>query len=242
MRNISAILIIGLVCFFIYSLIDNTPNCYSVAKNHNISFSKGEKLTYQMRYKAVRVGKSILTFHGEKDMGDRKVYHITFSTRLAALTDYEDLYADKDTFLPLLVNRTIKKFGTFTTKIKETYNQDDFRVDISKKSLLGSEEFSIEKDSVLHNAILLTYYYRSKKSFSGDENAKISLPTADFEITFQGTETIETPIGDYNAYIFSSSPSKFKFWLSTDDDRIPLKIENPTQLGYSLIIEDIAWE
>lgn len=242
MRNIFVIFLIILFCILIYIGIPKGHALESINTSLNISrppFEKGESFTYEVRYKKLRTGESILTFNGEDKLGKKEVYHITFFTKLVALEDTEELYADKDSFLPLYVHRTIKRFGTFTTRIEERYDQENFRVDIKKKTKFRSKEFSIEKDSELHNAILLTYYYRKKESFDKNEKFKIILPTAEFEVSFEGIETIETPLGKYPAYLFSSSPSKFKFWLSTDDKRIPLRIENPSKLGYSLVIKSI---
>ncbi len=246
MRKLHIIFIIILTCLCVYMVANIAPKGHAVELVHIkeddaslVPFTKGEKLTYEVRYKNVKTGKSILTFQGEEKLNDKEVYHITFFTRITAVTDNEELYAEKDTFLPLEVHRTIKRFGTFTTRIKEIYDQKEFKVDIEKKSKLRREEFSIKKDSPLHNAILLTYYCRAKKSFSENESFKISLPVVDFEVKFGGIETIETPLGERKAYVFSGSPSGFKFYLSVDDKKIPLKIENPNALGYSLLIKSI---
>ena len=205
----------------------------------SLPFRKGERFTYKVRHKKLKIGKAILTFNGEKDLGDKKVYHITFLTKIPSFKDTEELYADSNTFLPIEVHRTIKKRFGFNDRIREIYDQDNFRVDIKKKSKLRSKELSIEKDAPIHNAILLTYYYRTQRDFKDGDRFKVTLPTADFEVMFSGIETIETPMGEYRAYAFTSEPPKFKFWLSTDKDRIPLKIHNPGKLGYSLILKSI---
>ena len=204
-----------------------------------LPFTKGERLTYEVRYKNFMIGKSILTFHGQTELGGKKVYHITFFTRIPSFKDTEQLYADKDTFLPLEVHRTIKKTVGFSDRIYEKYDQESFRVDIKQKSMLRSKNFSIEKDSAIHNAILLTYYYRTMEDPDSRDRFKITLPTVEFEVIFEGKEVIETPLGEYLAYVFTSIPPRFKLWLSTDKERIPLKIESPATLGYSLVIKSI---
>lgn len=230
---------------FIYTAINVTPDAYTAEtvegsqKDPTLPFSKGERLTYEVRYKGLKVGESILTFHGEEVMDNKRVYHITFFTKLPAVKDIEELYAQKSSFLPLEVHRTIKKVETFTERIKEKYDQKDFRVDIKKRARFFSQKFSIKKDSPIHNAILLTYYYRTREAFNQNEKFKVNLPTAEFELMFEGIESVKTPLGEYHAYVFSGRPSGFKFWLSADDKRIPLKIKNPSTLGYSLVIKSI---
>jgi len=202
-------------------------------------FKDGEKLTYEVRYNGLKVGRSILTFNGEKDLDGKSVYHITFFTKIPSLKDTEEIYADKDTFLPIEVHRKIKKKIGFNNSIVEKYDQKKFKVDISSKSKLRSKNFSIQRHAPIHNAILLPYYYRVKESFDENERINVSLPTMDFEVIFKGKETIKTPLGEYESYAFTSNPPKFKLWLSADKKRIPLKIKNPGTLGYSLIIKSI---
>ncbi|MBU1147312.1 MAG: DUF3108 domain-containing protein, partial [Candidatus Omnitrophica bacterium] len=206
---------------------------------HAVPFTKGEKFIYDVKYKGLKVGRSILTFHGEEKLGDKKAYHITFSTNIPSLKDTEELYADKDTFLPIQVHRAIKKKLGFGDRIKEVYDQENFRVDVSSKSKLRTKRFSIQKDRPIHNAILLAYYYRVNNTFNKGDKFNITLPTFDFEVTFNGIEAVKTPLGEFQAYTFTSDPPKFKLWLSLDERKIPLKIENPSMLGYSLVIRSI---
>lgn len=202
-------------------------------------FEQGEGFSYEVRYKGVKVGKSVLTFQGEDSINGKDVYHITFSTRVNAFTDVEELYADKETFLPVEVRRTLKRFGTFTTKIVERYDQKRFAVEIKQKTRFHKKEFSIKKKSPIHNAILVTYFCRTLEAFDKMKDFRVNLPTAEFEVSFHGQELIETPLGKFQTYVFTSRPERFKFWLSADEKRIPLKIENPSGLDYSFNIVSI---
>ena len=204
-----------------------------------LPFEAGEQFTYEVRYKGAKIGKSTLAFRGERFLDDKKAYYVTFNTKIPSLKDNEEIYADPETFLPVEVHRTIKKKFGFDDKIKEVYDQENFRVDVFSKSKLRKKEFSIEKDAPIHNALLLVYYYRSKKDFDENERLQINLPTFDFEVAFDGIETVKTKLGEHSAYVFTSEPPKFKFWLSADEKRIPLKIKNPGSLGYSLILKSI---
>ncbi|MBU3911438.1 MAG: DUF3108 domain-containing protein [Candidatus Omnitrophica bacterium] len=202
-------------------------------------FYKGESFTYDVMYQKVRLGKSVLTFHGEMTLGDQKAYYITFRTKVPSLNDAEDLYADKHTFLPIEVHRSIKKKIGFDDRIVERYDQKNFRVYITQKSKLRSRDFTIQKESLIHNAILLAYYYRAQSDFDRNDVMAINLPMAEFDIIYDGVETIDTPLGEYKAHVFTSDPEKFKLWLSADERKIPLKIENPGTFGYSLVIKSL---
>ncbi len=233
MRKTSVVLIIIFSCILAYALT-NLPET-----GHTVEVIEGETFTYEVIYNGLNIGKSTLTFNGERQLGDKKTYHITLSTKTVALKDTEEIYGDKETFLPVEVRRTIKKKVGFSDRIIEKYDQENFRVDVSSKSNLRKKEFSIQKDSPIHNAILLVYYCRTRDDLKEGDKFNIALPTIDLEVMFSGIETVETKIGKYQAYIFTSDPPKFKLWLSADEKRIPLKIKNPGTLGYSLTIKSI---
>jgi len=219
-----------------YSL-DNLPQ-YKISRD--LPFKEGERFLYEIRYKDIKIGEAVLTFNGESRLNGKKVYFVTCSTTLPSIKDAEDLYAETNTFLPVEVHRSIKKRFGFDDNITEIYDQRTFKVHISSKSKLRSKSFSIQKSAPIHNAILLVYYYRSKKDFTKGERSKINLPTVEFEVLFDGVEHIATPLGEYEAYVFTSNPPRFKLWLSKDTHKIPLKIQTPNTLGYSMLIKSIG--
>ncbi len=211
----------------------------SDAEEESLPFRKNEKFVYDVMYKIARIGRSVLTFKGERELNGEKVYYITFDTKVPSMKDSEELYADTETFLPVEVHRKINKTLGFDEKIIEKYDQREHKVTLIQKSSLRDKESSIEKDSEIHNAILLVYYYRMKEGFDKNDKYQITLPTINFEVTYEGIETIETPLGEHKAHAFTSNPEKFKLWLSTDEKRLPLKIGNPSVIGYSLVLRQI---
>lgn len=205
-----------------------------------VPFTRGEQFTYTVNYKSLPLGTSVLTFNGEKELEGHPAYEVSFVTNMPTIKDSELIYADTKSFLPLRVTRHIEKVANFPTHIVETYNQKKFNVTIKKEGKFLSKTFTIRKEMPIHNAILLTYYYRTLDPIEADHSMEVSLPTARFQITYEGTEEIRTGIGTYQAHVFSSIPPKFKVWLSTDARRIPLKIENAgTMTGYSLILSSM---
>lgn len=206
------------------------------AADARLPFCKGEQFVYDVYYKKLRIGKSMLTFNGEKKINGRDVYHVTFITRMHGFEDAEDIYADKDTFLPLIVSRRIEKMGSLTTKILEEYDQEAFKIKVTKCSAFLSTEFVIQRDGPIYNAILLPYYYRTKRAFAKDEKFHAILPTTSFDVILRGEEVMTTKLGKISAYVFEGVPSKFTFWLSADEKKIPLKIENHTTWGYTFLI------
>lgn len=226
------------VVFFFYPGGPAQTEMEERLNNRLISFD-GERLVYDVYFNRLKIGESVLEFHGEKRLNGRDTYRITFTTKTPGFEDAEDIYADKETFLPLRVSRSIKKLGAFSTTIQEEYDQAAFKVIIKKQSTFSSKEFAIQKDEPISNAIVLPYYYRTRPDIAKGESFKVTLPTVDFDVVLEGREVVATPLGVRPVYVFVSVPSKFTFWLSADKRRIPLKIEGHTALGHSLIIKSI---
>ena len=220
----------------------SSEQVYSLSKKSqseieaDLPFKKGEKLVYNVYSAGLKTGKSVLTFHGEEELNGEQVYHISFSTETPFFKDYEEIYAQKGTFLPIKINRRIKKIAGLSETIEENYNQSDFSVDITKKGRSSSKTTTIKKDSPIYNAILLTYYCRANPYNEDMAKLKIVLPTLDFYINMSGEETIKTPAGTYSVDVFSSEPPKFTFYLSKDEDRVPVKIKSHTALNYSMVL------
>jgi|GEM_PF-903168 len=210
-------------------------------KAFTLPFEKGEQLKFKVNYKGLSMGTSILTFRGPVDLNGQAVYSITFNTAMPLVKDKEILYADTKTFLPVRVERDISRAGAFPLKISEQYDQDHFKIDITKKGNIAKSRMTIQKACAINNAILLSYFYRSLPEIEKQGEYAVTLPTADFKVVYKGKEFVKTALGELHAYVFTSIPAKFKLWISADARRIPLKIENPGTLGYSLEIKSIEY-
>ncbi len=212
---------------------------FDVKQKQSLPFEAGEEFVYTVYYKGISIGESSLTFCGEREINDTKAYYITFNTYTLYLNDEEELYAQKETFLPLRVERTIKKTVGFTEKIKESYNQPENRVTIYKKGFLSSSEQTIDKDSDIHNAILLSYYIRSLKELEKMQRFPVNLPTRKFTMDYKGKETIKVRGKEHQALLFEGDPYRLKIWLKDDKIRTPLKIEYPKFFGATLVLKTV---
>jgi len=244
-KRVFVVIAIAIACSFLFFFYSTrlAPNGSVKTQSKTLkdatSLFTGERLVYDVYFKKLKLGTSVLTFHGEEQIEGQDVYHITFLTKAPTFTDREEIYAYKGSFLPYRVFRNIKRLGSFSTKITEEYDQEAFKVKIKKKGSFLSKELTIEKEAPISNAILLPYYYRLKKDVTENETFKVNLPTVDFDVALKGEDTISTSLGEYPVHVFTSVPRKFTFWLSADDKRIPIKIEGHNSLGYSLVIKSI---
>ena len=108
-----------------------------IDESASLPFKDGEELIYDVYSKGIKIGKSVLTFHGETELDKDSAYHISFLTNVPFFEDSEQIYAQKGTFLPLKVERTLKKAGGITTKIIEKYDQQNFQVAIEKQGIFA---------------------------------------------------------------------------------------------------------
>ncbi|MBN2120045.1 MAG: DUF3108 domain-containing protein [Candidatus Omnitrophica bacterium] len=214
------------------SVVENEPE-------ETLPFYPGERLTYGVKLKEMRIGSAVLTFLGETDLDGRPAYFITFDTFTPYFRDSEKIYASKENFLPLRVSREIKRKVGFSTEIDEEYDQKEYKVKIRKKGILGTKTFTIDKSSEIHNAITVSYYYRTGQGFKENQKFSINLPTKELELVFKGKEKVSTHFGQCRAYIFEGNPSSFKLWLKDDKNRTPLRIEDSNVFGYSLVLESV---
>lgn len=202
-------------------------------------FKKGERLVYKIKSNGLVVGTSEMIFMGDVIKNGQSLYYVKFKTTVPGVTDIEHIYAQKETFLPEFIERDIEKMGKKITLI-EKYDQENgvMKVYEQKDSQEPIEVY--EKLKPIHNAIILTYLYRTNSDLLRENTKKsITLPKMDFDMLFVGEQRVKTYLGTEKAFYFASNPSKFHFWLSKGKERLPLKIKQPGVMGYAMILESI---
>lgn len=205
----------------------------------SIPFQAGETLTYGIFYKGLKIGTSTLAFHGIKTLADQDFFYVTFKTETPGFKDLEEIYAEKETFLPKVIKRTIRKFGAKPMTIEETYSQKEGKVSITKTTGKKSQTTVIEKQKPLSNGILLSYHYRTRKNLQPTEQFVVDFPLLSLTIEFLGIKKVKFAKEMRDVLVFQSIPAdKFILWLSTDKERTPLRIENPGVFGYTMILKD----
>ncbi|MFC1514446.1 DUF3108 domain-containing protein [Candidatus Omnitrophota bacterium] len=204
-----------------------------------LPFKVGETLTYGVTFKRVKIGTSTLTFLGTAEIDGKQTYLIRFYTDTIYLKDTEKIYADKETFLPLRVERDVNKSIGFSERIVEEYDQENFTLTVSKKGFVRKDQQTITSSGPIHNAILLSYLYRADLDAKKEETFAVNLPTKQFDLSFGGKEEVDVPLGMFEACVFSSEPSQFSLWIADDGIKTPLMIEDPQTFGYALKLKAI---
>ena len=217
------------------------PELVAPRKENIMPFKKGEHLVYRLKSKGINVGTSDMVFMGEVEKEGQALYYIKFTTEMPGVIDTEHIYTRKKDFLPVLIERDIEKLGKKQPLI-EKYDQ---QAGVLRVYRPGEDEPLQQYDigANINNAIALTFYYRSTPDLL-KENRKnrIVLPKFTFDLVFKGEKRVTTYLGTENAFYFSSEPSKFHFWLSKSKERLPLKIQQPGLMGYSMILDSVKMD
>lgn len=191
-----------------------------------------EKIAYDIKLGGLKIGSAEFEYLGPAELDGRQAERMTFHTRLANFNDLEEIYSDPVSFLPLRVIRTIKGWN-LNEQITESYDQKGFLLTITKLKGDKQEETVIRKKGVIQNAILLPFYVRRLSELNSGWELPVCLPTQDFKIRFNAKETIKLPSGVFETFRFESVPERFFIWVTTDEERVPVKIKGSGKFGYA---------
>lgn len=239
--SLPVIFIIALVIFLSIGLDKPRFLLYSSqlertkSDNDILSQRPGEKIAYDVMLGKVRLGQAEFSSLPDVEIESRKLSLITFETRLSRFIDREYIYSDAKTFLPVRVERNIKKWFN-SENIIEDYDQNRYSLTITKNngSGQGQGQLVINSQGPIHNAALLPYYVRRIPELKVGWVFGINLPKRKFLIKLVSIDLITVPAGPFQAYHFVSEPKKFQIWISADQRRLPLKISGTGIFGYSL--------
>ncbi len=198
----------------------------------------GEKIIYDINLGKICLGTSSFLRVDNQELNGKTVNVMIFQTHLAHFTDKEIIYTDPQTLLPLRVERNITNL-MLRENIIEDYDQKEFIVTINKKKTIGfDEQFVIKKDEPINNAILMPQYVRRLAELNIGKEFTANLPTRKITIKLISIDEIKVPAGTFKAYHFESTPRQIEIWISADQQRIPVKIQDTGKFGYTLLLKE----
>ncbi|MBU4304974.1 MAG: DUF3108 domain-containing protein [Candidatus Omnitrophica bacterium] len=201
-----------------------------------VSSRIGEQIVFDVMLGKVRIGTARYHYVREAKVDGREAYLITFETKAVKFRDQETIYCDRATFLPVLVERKVTQLLK-PENIREVYDQRNYTLTITKKRFTEETQV-IKKDGPIHNSILLPFFVRNNSDLKAGWSVEVNLPQKNFKITLTAVEDVDVPAGIFQAYYFESEPSQIKIWISTDERRIPLKLEGTGGIGYRLVMRE----
>lgn len=219
----------------------------------NFPFHVGEKLTYQIYWGPLVVGRATLEVAGIEKVDGHDCYYLIAEAKTTGLADW--LYT---------VNSKTESWldveGLFSRKFRQNrieghnHRHDETVYDYERKeivitSLTGRKEQRFPLDQPVQDVISSLYYVRTqslkladKKTFivnSGDTNYIVNI-TPD-----QRKELWLRPTGDIQALrlepnptlkIVSSNNGRMWFWVSDDRRRLPLIVASDMKIGNAKLV------
>lgn len=191
----------------------------------NNSFKTGESIFFGVYSNGIRVGLGAMVYHGIVALNGQNVQHVSFTVSTFSVKDEEEVYGLLDFSAPVIVNRKIRLFGRDEI-INEEYSPDKKTVRILK-SVNGAApvEQILNTQSEMNNVLLLIYSLRNKPDLRKGDSYRIILPTQSFDLKVINSRKIKVPLGRYDTYYLQSVPSKYRLWLNSGKDRLPVRIQ-----------------
>ncbi len=233
MKKISILLTLWIFVFlFVFFLkdikcsdIDKQITKQLVQDTFSNVFKAGERIKFGVYSTAIKVGEGELFYDGVVGEGADSAQAVDFIIRAVSVVDEEKILGTLDFVSPIKVNRKVKLFGR-EELIAEEYSKDRKSVLINKTiNGKAAKEESVSSSNELNNVLLLLYRLRNDPNLSVGKSYKINLPTQNFDLSVVSIKKINTKFGTFDAFYLESKPSKYRIWLSTGKDHLPLRIQ-----------------
>jgi len=237
-RPFLLVFLIALAVAVFLAVLSPAPATTSKPKALPAPQRAGEEITYDVKMGNIYLGRAKFKYPGRVKLGNQELNLLVFETKVANFWDIENIYSDPQTYLPVKIERNISGFLK-KERITEEYDQKNYRVTITKNNgRKEPEELLIKKDEPIHNAILFPYSVRDIPGLSVGMVFSVNLPIRKLKVKLVSIDNLKLPSGIYQAFHFESTPKQIAVWISTDERRIPLKIEGVGVFGYVLIFKD----
>lgn len=189
------------------------------------TFPDREKLFFGVYSNGIRAGQGEMFYAGIDQKAGTPLQRLLFRVSTFSVKDEEDILGTIDFRAPVRVSRSVRVFGK-AESIQETYAPDRRSVTI-RKTINGrvSPDNKIVSAQDLGNVLLLLYRLRNDPFLAIGQSYDINLPTQQFKLRVVDKRMLKSPLGRYEAFYLESTPPKFKIWLKTTPDRLPLRIQ-----------------
>jgi hypothetical protein len=202
----------------------------------NLPFHPGEIITYHIKKFKVTAGEATLQYHGLVEVDGVGAVGITFTAKALNFLDEEKIYLDPKTFYPLMVKRTLDLWGK-KERIDEVYDHSRGEIKIVKTAGGKTTEQIIKREGQIDNIYAFIYRYRASGGGEIGDTLDVHLPTKDVSIKLTEKSNVETASGKkVDAYFLQSDPKQYQLWISTSEQRIPLRIDGAVGLGKTMMV------
>lgn len=214
------------------------------------AFQKGEWLTFKIKYGWFNASEATIQIK-EAKINNQQVLHIDGFGKSTGLLDVffkvrdsYQTYIDPETNLPLKFERKINEGGYKKNKVLNFNHQDNLVEVIDHKN---STQNSYKMLEGTQDMVSVLYYLRNiidvntiKEGQTFTVNLFFDEENYPFKVKFLKQETLDTKFGDikclkFRPYVKADRVFKeqesLSFWVSADENKLPIKIEAKLAVG-----------
>ena len=247
------IMLIGVLILTSFRYFDHSND--SVNRS-SYSFSNGEKLEFRIHYGLINAGEAIMQIDNEPAMiNGKSCYKIDVFGRSTGMFDFLirvrdnwGTYLDTEEYVPHRFYRYIEE-GKYRKNEIVDFDHEQNKAIVSRlgkttKTLKKKVEFEIPTNC---QDLVSGYYYLRTIDYTkinvGDTinvQGFFDDDTWNMNVRFMGRETLKTKIGKIKSLVFApimpentmfDGEDSIKYWLSDDENKIPLKIKAQMFIG-----------
>ncbi len=198
----------------------------------------GEVVQYTIKNLGVKAGEAVLSFDGFVSLEGKQLFAMTFLAQGFNFFDEEKIFADPQTFYPVMIKRNVNVFGK-KEQIVEEYNQKEGFVRVTKVAGGQTTEQVLKKEGPIDNIYCFIYRYRSRGDFKLGDSLTMKLPTKDIKIDLVKNVRLGVAGKAFDAFYMQSEPAQYKLWFDQSEKKIPLRIDGALGLGkMSMMMRD----
>ena len=221
----------------------------ATARERELPFSPGEKLSYKLRWGPVPVAEALFEVRAMTTVNEKPSLHFAVSGRTSSTIDViykvrgqADAYAHPSMSGSLLYKQDHTERRKHRN-ITLTFDQANRQVQYSK---FGDKRPPISLQAGCFDPLSLLYHFRTLDFFN-QTNLKLSVTDGKkcilLRIKNSGRQTVTIASGTYDTYLLEPDTSNFggifkqsknptlKIWITADQHRIPVKVSSKVLVG-----------
>lgn len=211
----------------------------------NKSFGLGEKLTFDLGYKFITAGRTVISVAPQTvTLNKRPCYNIKFETRttptmdkIFKVRDIYQTYVDTSAILPFRFEQTVRE-GNYSRDFSANIDQENnlakttegsFKVPKNVQDVLSSFFYTrvLDLSKMKKGQSFLLYNFFGKQHY-------------DLRVRMLGTEVVEVPAGKFLCYVIEplvvegglfKSEGRILIYLTADEAKMPVKVSSKVVIG-----------
>jgi hypothetical protein len=202
-----------------------------------LAIEPGETVSYTIKKFGLPMGDAVFVYKGEVTLEGQQAIYLQVTAQGFQFYDQENIYLQKQTFLPIKVERKLDIFGK-TESIIERYDHEAGTVTIyGRQEDQGEEKPTvIQHKGPIHNIYGFIYHYRIKGGFPKGEQMNIQLPTRRVSILRKGERVLRLHGKERRTDFLETRDKDIQVWFSQDRSKVPYQIKGAIGFGNTMLV------